>query len=396
MGICYGVEKDILDTGINHERFFDEGQESDMYNTPAQSEDINGKVLDVPDGAERNRVKDKKRQEEEKKERKKNREKKKRHKSSKKESKDKEKDRDKDKVDLKSPDEYLYERMKLDVHVLHPPTDGKKCLVLDIDYTIFDHKSDFDLAQEFKRPYLHEFLKVCSIYYDIVIWSATAMCHIQTKMEKLRLLNHPDFNISIVLSKEFMIPYAFPGKRRVHVQDIKPLPVIWRKFDNVYNATNTIHIDDVVENFALNPQNGLRIEPFKDALRSRQTDKELFYLTQYLLLIGHLPSLEGLDHMKWKDYIINRLFEVQNVLSLPEFMVPPPPSTSLLAHHQTVLIARSETSSKDKDKDKERKRSQTNEALPPVQVIHIEVGEHGPKQDFVWESTSTMPPLVQL
>jgi len=290
----------------------------------------------------------------------------------------------------------LAEKMKLDIHTLHPPSSKKKCLVLDIDYTIFDHKSDFDLAQEFKRPYLHEFLKVCYAYYDIVIWSATAMCHIQTKMEKLHLLDHPDFKISIVLSREFMIPYPFPGKRRVHIQEIKPLPVIWRKFDNVYNSSNTIHIDDVVENFALNPQNGLRIEPFRDALQSRQTDKELFYLTQYLLLIGHLPTLEGLDHMRWKDYIINRLFEAQKVYSLPTFMVPPPPSSSLLEHHQNVLVARNETALKDKEKKKNKDplpSNNNNSSLPIVEVIHIEVGEHiQQKKEFVWG----MPTVAQL
>jgi len=193
------------------------------------------------------------------------------------------------------------------------------------------------------------------------------------------LLEHPDFKISTVLSKEFMIPHPFPGKRRTHVQDIKPLAVIWRKFDSAYNATNTIHIDDVVENFALNPQNGLRIDPFRDALTSRQTDKELFYLTQYLLLIGNLPTLEGLDHMRWKDYIINRLFEAQNVYSLPLFMAPPPPSTSLLAHHQSVLVARSEI----KEKERKNKHKEPINTSLPLEVIHIEVGEHVQKE-FAW------------
>lgn len=391
MGICYGVEKDIIPTGLKqHKRLFDDEfpPESDMYANPGIIKDVEGiqQALDIPDGAEKNRRKDKKKHEDEdKKERKRSRDKRK-HKDKSSKSKKEEKDK-KDKIDLKQPDEYVSDRLKLNVHVLHPPTDGKKCLVLDIDYTIFDHKSDFELAQEFKRPYLHEFLKVCSIYYDIVIWSATAMCHIQTKMEKLHLLNHPDFNISIVLSKEFMIPHPFPGKRRVHVQDIKPLPVIWRKFDYLYNAANTIHIDDVIENFALNPQNGLRIDPFRDALQSRQTDKELFYLTQYLLFIGHLPTLEGLDHTRWKDYIINRLYEAQNVYSLPTFMVPPPPSSSLLAHHQTVLVSRNEA------KEREKKKVPAVEGLP-VEVVHIEIGEHVQKKEFAWGTTPM--PLVQL
>ncbi len=54
---------------------------------------------------------------------------------------------------------------------MNQPTDeskGRRCLVLDIDYTLFDHhwyevvkeefKSDTSIIPEFKRPYLHEFL----------------------------------------------------------------------------------------------------------------------------------------------------------------------------------------------------------------------------------------------
>lgn len=35
---------------------------------------------------------------------------------------------------------------------------GKKLLVLDIDYTLFDHRSVGQNGQELMRPYLHEFL----------------------------------------------------------------------------------------------------------------------------------------------------------------------------------------------------------------------------------------------
>ena len=35
---------------------------------------------------------------------------------------------------------------------------GKKLLVLDIDYTLFDHRSTAETGTELMRPYLHEFL----------------------------------------------------------------------------------------------------------------------------------------------------------------------------------------------------------------------------------------------
>jgi len=39
-----------------------------------------------------------------------------------------------------------------------PPREGKKLLVLDIDYTLFDHRSSAETGAELMRPYLHEFL----------------------------------------------------------------------------------------------------------------------------------------------------------------------------------------------------------------------------------------------
>ena len=46
--------------------------------------------------------------------------------------------------------------------VRNPPRPGKKLLVLDIDYTIFDHRSPAETAAELRRPHLHEFL--ASVY----------------------------------------------------------------------------------------------------------------------------------------------------------------------------------------------------------------------------------------
>lgn len=41
---------------------------------------------------------------------------------------------------------------------LNEPRPGKKLLVLDIDYTLFDHRSAAETGNELMRPFLHEFL----------------------------------------------------------------------------------------------------------------------------------------------------------------------------------------------------------------------------------------------
>ena len=62
---------------------------------------------------------------------------------------------------------------------------------------------------------------------------------------------------------------------------------------------STIMFDDIRRNFLMNPQNGLRIAPFKNAAQLRATDKELLHLKDYLLSIAHLPSFTDLNHKNW-------------------------------------------------------------------------------------------------
>ena len=40
----------------------------------------------------------------------------------------------------------------LQLTLLNPPREGKKCLVLDIDYTLFDHRSSAENPRELMRP----------------------------------------------------------------------------------------------------------------------------------------------------------------------------------------------------------------------------------------------------
>ena len=49
--------------------------------------------------------------------------------------------------------------------LLHPPREGKKLLVLDIDYTLFDHRSTAEAPHELARPHLHPFLTAAYEHY---------------------------------------------------------------------------------------------------------------------------------------------------------------------------------------------------------------------------------------
>ncbi|KAF7979551.1 hypothetical protein HWV62_41816 [Athelia sp. TMB] len=123
---------------------------------------------------------------------------------------------------------------KLKIDIITPLREGKKLLVLDIDYTILDTKPLTSGAlppAECARPGLHEFLEGIS-------------------------------------------------------------------------AKNTIHVDDLSRNFALNPKEGLKIHAFKDAHTPAATqDRELEKLTRYMVHIASVDDFRILQHNEWKNVL---------------------------------------------------------------------------------------------
>uniref|UniRef100_A0ABI7WTC5 Ubiquitin-like domain-containing CTD phosphatase 1 n=1 Tax=Felis catus TaxID=9685 RepID=A0ABI7WTC5_FELCA len=142
------------------------------------------------------------------------------------------------------------------VEILNPPREGKKLLVLDVDYTLFDHRSCAETGVELMRPYLHEFLTSAYEDYDIVIWSATNMKWIEAKMKELGVSTNANYKITFMLDSAAMITVHTPRRGLI---DVKPLGVIWGKFSEFYSKKNTIMFDDIGRNFLMNPQNGLKV-----------------------------------------------------------------------------------------------------------------------------------------
>lgn len=185
------------------------------------------------------------------------------------------------------------------IEELSPMREGKKLLVLDIDYTLFDHRSAAESGAELMRPYLHEFLSSVYEYYEIVIWSATSMKWIVEKMKLLGVSSNPNYNIFFYLDSNAMITVHCPKRG---VVEVKPLGVIWGKYPQ-FNSANTIMLDDIRRNFLMNPRNGLKIKPFQKAHLTRSTDKELLKLRKYLCNIAvNCDNFDVLDHKKWEDF----------------------------------------------------------------------------------------------
>ncbi|KAM6471479.1 ubiquitin-like domain-containing CTD phosphatase 1 isoform 2-T3 [Liasis olivaceus] len=153
------------------------------------------------------------------------------------------------------------------VEILNPPREGKKLLVLDVDYTLF---------------------------------AATNMKWIEAKMKELGVSTNANYKITFMLDSAAMITVHTPRRGLI---DVKPLGVIWGKFSEFYSKKNTIMFDDIGRNFLMNPQNGLKIKPFMKAHLNRDKDKELLKLTQYLKEIAKLDDFLELNHKHWERYL---------------------------------------------------------------------------------------------
>eukprot|EP00735_Rhodelphis_limneticus_P004638 TRINITY_DN16255_c0_g1::TRINITY_DN16255_c0_g1_i1::g.3152::m.3152 TRINITY_DN16255_c0_g1::TRINITY_DN16255_c0_g1_i1::g.3152 ORF type:complete len:401 (+),score=47.87,sp/Q5ZJJ8/UBCP1_CHICK/54.92/8e-103,NIF/PF03031.13/3.4e+03,NIF/PF03031.13/1.3e-23,ubiquitin/PF00240.18/2e-06 TRINITY_DN16255_c0_g1_i1:16-1218(+) len=190
------------------------------------------------------------------------------------------------------------------LNILNPPRVGKHLLVLDVDYTLFDHRSVGSNFLELQRPYLHEFLTACYQYYDIVIWSATSMKWVHLKMKELGVLGNPQYRITALVDHAAMISVHTD---KYGVVNCKPLGVLWGLLKPHYHEKNTICVDDLKRNFLMNPQNGLRIRPCRNLPLTMAQDRELQGLSQYLVLVAEMADFSELNHSHWEDYVAKRI-----------------------------------------------------------------------------------------
>ncbi|KAF4615210.1 hypothetical protein D9613_003191 [Agrocybe pediades] len=198
----------------------------------------------------------------------------------------------------------------LQVNIIHPLREGKKLLVLDIDYTILDTKpltTGSLPPAECARPGLHDFLEAIYPFYDICIWSQTSWIWLETKLVELEMIGaQRNYHISFVLDKTCMFTVFGERDNKPWTHSVKALQIIWNHFPQ-FNATNTIHVDDLSRNFALNPNEGLKISAFKHAhTPEAMADKELHKLARYMRHIANVKDFTTLSHKDWK-HVVKRL-----------------------------------------------------------------------------------------
>ncbi|BGP12797.1 hypothetical protein JCM10213_008058 [Rhodosporidiobolus nylandii] len=195
---------------------------------------------------------------------------------------------------------------KLTIDLMDQPRPGKKLLVIDLDYCVLDTKGWQEptfSTQLFMRPYLHDMLSIISPYYDVVFWSQTHWRWLEQKLLELDVVGPSKkgkWNIVTTLDHGPMFDVYSEKNGQSWKHQVKALGIIWAKFPGQYTAENTLHIDDLSRNFALNPKNGIKVHAYKDALFNGSTDRELLYVAKYLLQLVDKADVTQFDHSRFR------------------------------------------------------------------------------------------------
>jgi ubiquitin-like domain-containing CTD phosphatase 1 len=118
------------------------------------------------------------------------------------------------------------------------------------------------------------------------------------------MISHPGYRFSFVLDKTSMFKVTSRRRDGTSVtHSVKPLQLIWTKFPH-WGPHNTVHVDDLSRNFALNLRSGLKISAYFRKKSSARRDAELLGLARYLedlALSGH--SFDKVDLNRWSDVV---------------------------------------------------------------------------------------------
>lgn len=84
---------------------------------------------------------------------------------------------------------------------------------------------------------------------------------------------------------------------------VKPLQIIWNKFSQ-WDSRNTVHLDDLSRNFALNLSNGLKVSAYYRKKSKGKRDVELAGLSNYLTrLANEVNDFTKVNFSKWKEVL---------------------------------------------------------------------------------------------
>jgi len=115
------------------------------------------------------------------------------------------------------------------------------------------------------------------------------------------MLAAPAYKIAFVLDKTSM--FSIVSRKRDGSEfrhAVKPLQLIWAKAA-FWDASNTVHVDDLSRNFALNPKSGIKCRAYHRGAADAPRDVELPLLAAYLSKIAtDARGMAAFDHAHWR------------------------------------------------------------------------------------------------
>jgi len=166
---------------------------------------------------------------------------------------------------------------------------------------------------------MDEFLTNAYKYYDLVVWSQTSWRWLETKLTELGMLIHPGYRFCFVLDKTSMFTVKSTRRNGTSVNHhVKPLQIIWSKFPQ-WGSHNTVHIDDLSRNFALNMGSGLKISAYYRKKSKAKRDVALQALSQYLeQLVKAEVNFDNVNFDVWEDVVAGKASMISPSASAPD------------------------------------------------------------------------------
>ena len=101
-----------------------------------------------------------------------------------------------------------------------------------------------------------------------------------------------------------------------------------------WGAHNTVQVDDLQRNFAMNPECGLRCTKF--SRKNGHGDRELLGIASYLVAIAtQVPDFRQLDHSRWADFLRALPPAIPQTVGRPAL----PPTAEAMAPADTDVVA---------------------------------------------------------
>ncbi|WP_299683009.1 HAD family hydrolase [uncultured Dokdonia sp.] len=173
-------------------------------------------------------------------------------------------------------------------------------LILDLDETLIhatevqqDIPHCFTYADYYiyKRPYLEEFLKMVSVYFDLAIWSSADDRYVEDIVAQIK---PPTIDFKFIWGRSRCTTRRdYSLDTYIHEKRLKKVK------KQGYTIERMLIVDDSPEKTKDNYGNAIYINPFE----GNQEDHELQLLLKYLSSIKELENIRNLEKRGWRNQV---------------------------------------------------------------------------------------------